>query len=206
MDAHKRTLRLPKQREMIAKNIIIATLKSVMPLNHQIFVNTDELNGLSDEAIWPKIRNKYFAYPDAEYGYPPMHFFQEFITSSGVGDYISYVGLGITDRSWFIEKACKMGVLDMSHINDILIVVAENPEIVPLDQRFMERLADTVLCPSLKREKLRFFDIVWYEEICNKMVMKPELGWNYGYCDLKLFNRYYFEMAIRKYERRFATS
>ena len=127
----------------------------------------------------------------------PCHYFVELLDK----DYVVYNGLADFKQSYFIEELVKYGVIEYNYKDSILVLIGENFNIEPPEQRMFDQMNDKLISKLVKEYNIDFDHVklldeclsIGYEEI----LKINKLGWNIT--PIKYFDKIEYKMSFNKY-------
>jgi hypothetical protein len=177
--------------------ILIATLESLVPLTGALDPNT--YGGGTSEYTWGRVQQYFARDPAARRHQMPMHYYSEYL---GAGDdYVIFVGLPLTNRSWFLQAAVAAGVLPIQYAEAILVVLQENYGLETIELRLWRILANSLLTPLMRIFDIPRRNILYFERLANKAAAEGP-DWHYRLRSPTYLDPTQLDMILKEYEKR----
>jgi hypothetical protein len=178
------------------RHILLASVASVLPLEGGL-MDPDVWGGGSSEYTWGRVQRFFRHHPLARKNQLPMHYYTEFLHR----DYVSYVGLPLTNRSWFAAMAVESGALPIEFLDSVLIVLQENFSIENVERRLWEMLANDVVTPLMRMLEVSRPRVLFFERIADRSVVLGE-KWPFAFREPTYLDPVQFDLYIKEYEKR----
>lgn len=146
-----------RRNQAFQTHIIITHMHNLL-LKENKFDNKDLLKG-SYKYSWGKVQNYLIRY--AYNRGLPMHYYVELLDK----DYVVFEGLSDYKPSYFLQELADKGIIHQKYRNSILIAIADDFSIYNADTRMLKHLADKLLIPLCKRERLSLHEVKIMDEI-----------------------------------------
>lgn len=186
--------KLKAHRKNKTDYIILCQAKNLFPTGVPLDPSITRGNRRYTWGTW----QNYFMSRTGEYRLP-CHFFTEFIDN----DYVIYNGLGISQRSYFLDDLIDLGVIDRAYRDSIFVLIQEDLEVDKLENRFYEHLCDKLICPMMLEYNIQPSRVVYIDEILNINWQEKQLQTklDYGITEARFYNRTQLLQYINRYRR-----
>jgi hypothetical protein len=179
------------------KYIILASIGSMIPTEGGLLDPSIWGGGGNSEFTWARVQEFFYYHPISIRKQLPMHFYSEFLQK----DYVHYVGLPLSNRSWFMAKAVETGLLPIMYLDSIVIVLQENFAIENVESRLWKLLAHNVVTPLMRMLDISRLNVQFFEKIVDQKKAEG-IQWPFAFRYPTYLDPIQFDMQLKQYEKR----
>jgi len=177
------------------RHIVVAQIESLIPLGYP--VDPDIYGGGTSDLTWDRVQKLYARSPLARHGQLPCHYYAEYLRD----DYVTFVGLPLSNTSWFLQQAVAARVLPIQYMDAVLVVLQENYGIEAVERRLWRLLSHQVLTPLGRLFDIPKERVVFFENLADREALRGP-DWGFRFREPTYLDPVIPQMFLKEYEKR----